>query len=154
VHLRGNPIHRVRFPTKLGCTPKAGGTVACGEAAQARARDGHLDERVVWIADKRTYLWRAVDPEGEVLDMLVQRRRDTRQGMPENAIDYDGPMDKSAPQHIAEEIGRLLDAACDPLRVAALRLSDRNQRENRLASSPSSRFDYRGYRAIMPEAAS
>jgi transposase-like protein len=24
------------------------------------------------------YLWRAVDYEGEVLDMLVQRRRDTR----------------------------------------------------------------------------
>jgi transposase-like protein len=24
------------------------------------------------------YLWRAVDHEGEVLDMLVQRRRDTR----------------------------------------------------------------------------
>jgi transposase-like protein len=27
---------------------------------------------------KRTYLWRAVDDEGEVLDMLVQRRRDGR----------------------------------------------------------------------------
>ena len=32
---------------------------------------------VVRIAGKRTYLWRAVDDEGEVLDMLVQRRRDT-----------------------------------------------------------------------------
>jgi putative transposase len=31
---------------------------------------------VVRIAGKRTYLWRAVDDEGEVLDMLVQRRRD------------------------------------------------------------------------------
>src|SRR5947209_15949046 len=38
----------------------------------------HLDEMVVRIAGKRTYLWRAVDHEGEVLDMLVQRRRDTR----------------------------------------------------------------------------
>jgi hypothetical protein len=27
---------------------------------------------------KRMYLWRAVDHEGEVLDMLVQRRRDKR----------------------------------------------------------------------------
>ena len=26
------------------------------------------------------YLWRAVDDEGEVLDTLVQRRRDTRVG--------------------------------------------------------------------------
>ena len=33
---------------------------------------------VVRIAGKRMYLWRAVDQEGEVLDMLVQRRRDTR----------------------------------------------------------------------------
>src|SRR5580658_806173 len=37
----------------------------------------HLDEMVVRIA-KRMYLWRAVDHEGEVLDMLVQRRRDKR----------------------------------------------------------------------------
>src|SRR5437588_8970885 len=36
----------------------------------------HLDEMVVRIAGKRMYLWRAVDDEGEILDMLVQRRRD------------------------------------------------------------------------------
>jgi DDE domain len=30
------------------------------------------------IAGERMYLWRAVDHGGEVLDMLVQRRRDTR----------------------------------------------------------------------------
>jgi transposase-like protein len=33
---------------------------------------------VVRIAGMRMYLWRAVDHEGEVLDMLVQRRRDSR----------------------------------------------------------------------------
>src|SRR6202048_4713567 len=38
----------------------------------------HLDEMVVRIAGKRMYLWRAADHEGEVLDILVQRRRDTR----------------------------------------------------------------------------
>ena len=38
----------------------------------------HLDEMVVRIAGKRMYLWRAVDHEGEVLDMLVQRRRVSR----------------------------------------------------------------------------
>jgi len=38
----------------------------------------HLDEMVVTIAGKRHWLWRAVDDEGEVLDMLVQTRRDTR----------------------------------------------------------------------------
>jgi putative transposase len=36
----------------------------------------HLDEMVVRIAGKRMYLWRAVDHEGEVLDVLVHRRRD------------------------------------------------------------------------------
>src|SRR5437773_2507705 len=33
---------------------------------------------VVRIAGERVYLWRAVDHEGEVLDMLVQSRRDSR----------------------------------------------------------------------------
>ncbi len=36
----------------------------------------HLDEMVVRIGGKQMYLWRAVDDEGEVLDVLVQRRRD------------------------------------------------------------------------------
>jgi putative transposase len=31
----------------------------------------HLDEMVVRIAGKRMYLWRAVDHEGEILDVLV-----------------------------------------------------------------------------------
>ena len=38
----------------------------------------HLDEMVVRIAGRRMYLWRAVDHEGEILDMLVQRQRDKR----------------------------------------------------------------------------
>src|ERR1700692_2873826 len=38
----------------------------------------HLDEMVVRIAGKRLYLCRAVDHEGEILDMLVQRRRDKK----------------------------------------------------------------------------
>ena len=38
----------------------------------------HLDEVFVLINGKRMYLWRAVDSEGEVLDILVQRRRDKR----------------------------------------------------------------------------
>jgi putative transposase len=38
----------------------------------------HLDEMVVRIAGKHLYLWSAVDHEGEVLEILVQRRRDKR----------------------------------------------------------------------------
>jgi putative transposase len=36
----------------------------------------HLDEMVVTIGGKRLWLWRAVDSEGEVLDLLVQPKRD------------------------------------------------------------------------------
>ena len=36
----------------------------------------HLDEMAVLIGGKRFWLWRAIDDEGEVLDLLVQRRRD------------------------------------------------------------------------------
>ena len=32
---------------------------------------------VCWIGGRRMYLWRAVDDEGEVLDLVVQRRRNT-----------------------------------------------------------------------------
>ena len=35
----------------------------------------HLDEMVVRIRGERMFLWRAIDDEGEVLDMLVQKRR-------------------------------------------------------------------------------
>jgi putative transposase len=37
----------------------------------------HLDEMVSTIAGERVYIWRAVDDEGEVLDMVVQKQRDT-----------------------------------------------------------------------------
>jgi transposase-like protein len=48
---------------------------------QTRPRpDGrwHLDEMFVFINGKRMYLWRAVDSEGEVLDILVQSRRNKK----------------------------------------------------------------------------
>ena len=36
----------------------------------------HLDEMVFTIHSRRMYLWRAVDSEGEILNFLVQPRRD------------------------------------------------------------------------------
>jgi len=38
----------------------------------------HLDEMVISIRGGKYWLWRAVDNEGEVLDFLVQRRRDAQ----------------------------------------------------------------------------
>ncbi|MER7485060.1 IS6 family transposase [Streptomyces sp. NPDC126497] len=60
----------------------------CAEFGQAyanglrhrRPRPGgrwHLDEVFVKINGERKYLWRAVDQDGTVLDILVQNRRDT-----------------------------------------------------------------------------
>ena len=42
----------------------------------------HLDEVVITIAGKRHWLWRAVDQDGIVLDVLVQSRRDKRAARP------------------------------------------------------------------------
>ena len=38
----------------------------------------HLDEVFVTIQGQRHYLWRAVDQDGDVIDILVQSRRDRR----------------------------------------------------------------------------
>ena len=38
----------------------------------------HLDEVFIRIGGKQHYLWRAVDQDGHVLDILVQSRRNTR----------------------------------------------------------------------------
>ena len=38
----------------------------------------HLDEVFIRINGQQQYLWRAVDPDGDVIDILVQPRRDQR----------------------------------------------------------------------------
>ena len=45
-----------------------------------RGRPGdtwHLDELFIRIRGKRYYLWRAAEQDGQVLDILVQKRRNT-----------------------------------------------------------------------------
>jgi putative transposase len=57
------------------------GTLIARELRRKRPRpDGrwHLDEVFVSINGRQFYVWRAVDSEGEVLDILVQPRRDRR----------------------------------------------------------------------------
>lgn len=59
---------------------KFGGTYA--KRLRSRAmRPGdrwHLDEVYLWINGELQYLWRAVDQDGEVLDIIVQPRRNSR----------------------------------------------------------------------------
>ena len=55
------------------------GTIIAHKLRRGRPRpDGrwHLDEVFVSINGRQLYVWRAVDSEGEVLDILVQPRRD------------------------------------------------------------------------------
>ena len=92
----------------------------------------HLDEMVVRIAGKRMYLWRAVDDEGEVLDMLVQKRRNKwpaprllrkllkRQGIHPETIVTDGLASYGAATH---ELG------CSD-RHRPVRLRENNRAEN------------------------
>jgi len=48
-------------------------------APQGRQGDTwHLDELFVKIRGRQQYLWRAVDEDGDVLDILVQSRRNRR----------------------------------------------------------------------------
>ena len=44
--------------------------------APARGDKWHLDEVVITIRGTKHWLWRAVDQDGFVLDVLVQNRRD------------------------------------------------------------------------------
>ena len=59
---------------------KFGSTIAANlRRTRARPSDHwHLDEMVIVIQKNSYWLWRAVDNEGEVLDFLVQRRRNAK----------------------------------------------------------------------------
>src|SRR5881394_3228262 len=48
------------------------------QRAPCRGDKWHLDEVVISIAGKKHWLWRAVDRDGFVLDVLVQSRRDKK----------------------------------------------------------------------------
>jgi putative transposase len=64
---------------RQGCR-KFGQTYAT-QLRRRRPRPGdkwHMDERCLAIKGERHYLWRAVEQEGTVLDILAQRRRDKR----------------------------------------------------------------------------
>ncbi len=57
------------------------GPVIAANLHRTRPRPGdrwRLDEMVIVIRRKRTWLWRALDHEGEVPDFLVQRWRDAK----------------------------------------------------------------------------
>ena len=53
----------------------------CAQTEKAARQLGdawHLDEVVITIQGKHQYLWRAVDQDGDTIDILVQRRRNKK----------------------------------------------------------------------------
>src|SRR6202795_3948444 len=68
----------VTYQTVRQWAAKFGETIAnqIRQRAPARGDKWQLDEVLVSIAGEKHWLWRAVDQNGFVLDVLVQRRRD------------------------------------------------------------------------------
>ena len=61
------------------CVPRASIEVSVSVVPRRRPKPNtswHLDEVYLKIDDRMVYLWRAVDAEGEILDVPVQSKRD------------------------------------------------------------------------------
>ncbi len=93
----------------------------------------HLDEMVCWIGGKRMYLWRAVDEEGEVLDVLVQRRRDKDAALKLlRRLLHNQPVE---PQTITTDGLASYGAALDQLDLRHLHRPGRLRENNRIENS-------------------
>lgn len=70
----------VTYETIRCCADRFGPAIAANIRKRRQPADcvWHLDEMVVKIGGKRMSMWRAVDKEGEVLDVLVQKRRNKK----------------------------------------------------------------------------
>ncbi len=68
----------VSYETVRAWVARFGPAIARGLRARRPGSNGrwHLDEVSVSVGGRRMYLWRAVDGEGEILDVLLQPRRD------------------------------------------------------------------------------
>jgi transposase-like protein len=91
----------------------------------------HLDEVFVSVAGRQMYLWRAVDDEGEVLDVLVQARRDKNAALRfmRKLLKRQGPL----PTSIVTDRYRVYDAALRDLGLS--RVHRRGKRLNNRAES-------------------
>jgi transposase-like protein len=76
------PSQATAFLIKASCIAARRSNILEAPAAASAHRHlasgiWHLDEMVISIQGRRLYLWRAVDSEGEILDILVQTKRNT-----------------------------------------------------------------------------
>ncbi len=90
----------------------------------------HLDEMLISIRGGKYWLWRAVDNEGEVLDFLVQRRRDAQAAkLMVNLLKKDG----FAPSRVVTDRPRSYQAAFRAIGLTAEH--DRGLRANNRAEN-------------------
>ncbi len=81
---RRRPAGRARCDCQPGSGPVVGQSLwstfaNCVRRDHPRPNDKwHLDEVVISIRGKKHWLWRAIDAEGDVLDILVQTRRNAK----------------------------------------------------------------------------
>ena len=88
---------------------------------------------VCWIGGKRMYLWRAVDDEGEVLDLVVQRRRDTEAALRLlKRLIYNPPVE---PETITTDGLASYGAALEHLELRHLHRPGRPRENNRVENS-------------------
>ena len=68
-----------RYETVRAWAVKVGAKIAANlrRIKQPPSPRWHLDKIVSTIAGERVWIWRVVDDEGEAIDMIVQKRRDT-----------------------------------------------------------------------------
>lgn len=93
----------------------------------------HLDEVVSSIGGRRMYIWRAVDDEGEVLDLVVQRRRDGEAALKLlKRLLRNQPV---APEAIVTDGLRSYVTALDRLNLRHLHRSGRLRENNRAENS-------------------
>lgn len=92
----------------------------------------HLDEMVCFMRGERWYLWRAVDDEGVVLDLVMQRGRDTAAAL--NLLRKRLHNEPVKPEKITTDGLASYPAALDQLKLRHLhrpgRLRDNNRAEN------------------------
>ena len=93
----------------------------------------HLDEVVCNIGGRRMFLWRPVYDEGEVLDVLVQRRRDTEAALKLlRRLLHNQPVE---PQTITTDGLASYGAALDQLDLRHLHRPGRLRENNRVENS-------------------
>ena len=112
-----SPTRRVGSGAAPSVTPTPDGS-----AGDAAGWAWHLDELFVSINGRQQYLWRAVDEDGDVLDILVQSRRNRRAAVRffRKLLKKQGRL----PRRLISDKLRSYPAACRPVMPSVVHCTD------------------------------